>query len=331
VANPHSGDVSDVAVLPGLMATAGSDHAVRLWYGGQPQRTSGGVPWEVKCAAYSPGGTYLATGSPDGTIRLWNGRTWELLHSWRGHTDSVKHVAFAPGDGVLASSSDDGNVVLWKVPSGEEIRTIASFPPGGPVAFNHDGSLMAARGVGALPIDVAIYDVASGKPTKTLNQRPGGPRGEFAFSRDSRLLAVGANSSTIAIWNAATGTATTTLGPASRDEVTVAVGKRLVIAASWTTVDAWDIASGASVCSLTGHTARIRAVRLSPDETTIASAAEDGTVRLWDIATAAHVKTFRLGPAGAIVEDVQYSPDGRYLVTVNGNGTAYVLRVPSRE
>ena len=38
-------------------------------------------------------------------------------------------------------------------------------------------------------------------------------------------------------------------------------------------------------------------------------------------------RTLTLGPPGGILSQVTYSPEGRHLLTVNGNGTVYVLRL----
>jgi hypothetical protein len=38
--------------------------------------------------------------------------------------------------------------------------------------------------------------------------------------------------------------------------------------------------------------------------------------------------SLRVGPPGGDVLQMLFSPDGRHAVTVNGNGTVYVLRLP---
>src|SRR5581483_4053961 len=70
----------------------------------------GGLVFSV---AFSPDGKVLATGSFDGTVKLWDFAAGKELHVLKGHTDQVYSVAFSPDGTMLASGSKDKTIRLW--------------------------------------------------------------------------------------------------------------------------------------------------------------------------------------------------------------------------
>ena len=60
-----------------------------------------------------------------------------------------------------------------------------------------------------------------------------------------------------------------------------------------TTVRLWDVVSGTSIHTLTGHTREVKSVSFSPDGNKIASAGgwRDETIRLWDVASGNPIHT----------------------------------------
>jgi hypothetical protein len=59
----------------------------------------------------------------------------------------------------------------------------------------------------------------------------------------------------------------------------------------------------------------------------IAAANEDGSVGIYDAQDLRPLQRFRVGPKHGIVKGIQFSVDSRHVVTLNGNGTVYVLRL----
>jgi WD40 repeat protein len=65
---------------------------------------------------------------------------------------------------------------------------------------------------------------------------------------------------------------------------------------------------------------------VNPVDGRVATAYSDGIITLWN-KDMWRPQTFRVGPHRGKVHDLVFTPDGRHLITANGNGTLYVLRL----
>ena len=108
-----SGFVKTVAFGPaGTLVTAGEDTIVRIWHLA-PTLTA--TPGSFNSLAFARDGRALATGSGDGTVRLWaiGGGHTPLGQPLRAHAGAVFATAFSPNGHTLASAGADTTIRLW--------------------------------------------------------------------------------------------------------------------------------------------------------------------------------------------------------------------------
>ncbi|MEX5636606.1 toll/interleukin-1 receptor domain-containing protein [Parafrankia sp. FMc2] len=161
----------------------------------------------VRSVVFSPDGETLASGSQDGTIRLWNIATQDSQPLPGGIT--VWSVAFSPDGRTLASGSNDHTVRLWDMTAGPLPELVASRTEHtasvGSVAFSLDRHTLAS---GSNDHTVRLWDAtdpAAPRLLHTLTDNTG-PVNTVAFSPDRRTLASGSGNingddSTVWLWN----------------------------------------------------------------------------------------------------------------------------------
>jgi WD40 repeat protein len=98
----------------------------------------------IKTYAFSRDGSLFVTGYEDGSIRLWDTRTWAAGRLLRRHTLSVDAMALSPDGQFLATGSGDTTVHLWSTTFETEPTTLGG--DGGEittVAFSPDSETLA--------------------------------------------------------------------------------------------------------------------------------------------------------------------------------------------
>ncbi len=73
----------------------------------------------MTAVAVAPDGSWLASGSGDRRVRIWDVATGQARATLKGHTGPVTAVAVAPDGSWLASGSRDGTVRIWDAATGQ--------------------------------------------------------------------------------------------------------------------------------------------------------------------------------------------------------------------
>jgi WD40 repeat protein len=298
--------------------TFGQERPDIVWMRGTPLDN-------VRCVAYSPDGSLIASASRDRTIRLWRVSDGVLLRTLRGHTYTVNSVAFSPDGNLIASASTDATIRLWRVSDGVLLRTLTGHTSDVySVAFSPDGNLIASA---SWDRTVRLWRVSDGVLLRTLTGHTSYVT-SVAFSPDGSLIASGSVDSTVRLWRVSDGAQLITLRGHTFDVYSVAFspdGNLIASASLDRTIRLWSVSDGVLLRTLIGHTDTVYSVAFSPDGNLIASGSRDDTIRLWRVSDGAQLITLR-GHTG-FVNSVAFSPDGSLIASGSDDKTIRLWRV----
>jgi WD40 repeat protein/transcriptional regulator with XRE-family HTH domain len=272
--------------------------------------------------AFSPDEHTLATGSLDGTVKLWDLQSGALL--WIGsHTDLVYSVVFSPDGRLLASGGKDGTVRFWKPFSGKLIQTLES--PGGAVdalAWSPNGQQLAA---GCWDGSVRLWQVGSGEPGSVSDARALVGHSHWvhglAFAPDGTRLVTGSWDGTVKLWDVANERVLHTLTGHTQPVNDVAWspdGATVASAGADNKIWLWDVAENRYRAVLHGHRSTVYRLAFTPESQYLLSGSEDRTIRVWEVCSGECVRL--LQGYAICVYDLDWSPQSTHLVSGSTDG-----------
>lgn len=145
----HAGEVHAVAPHPShdYFVTASADqtwgfHDVATGV----TRASVAAPSALSFARFHPDGVILGTGGADSVVRIWDIKSQQNVHEFKGHGGgAVTSLAFSE-NGYYFASAADSVVKLWDLRKLVELKTLELEAPVRCVSFDYSGSYFAVSG-----------------------------------------------------------------------------------------------------------------------------------------------------------------------------------------
>lgn len=241
---------------------------------------------DVTSVQWGAEGAYLAIGTNNGAVQLWDVEAQKQVRNMGGHEARVGSLAW--NDHLLSSGSRDTTIVNHDVRIAKHhVATLSGHAQevcG--LKWSPNGEQLASGGNDNV---LNIWNAGQSQAAFRCTQHQAAVKALAWCPWQSNTLASGGGTAdrTIRFWNTQTGACINSVDTKSQVcSLVWSKHERELLSShgfSQNQLTVWRFPSMSKVTELTGHTSRVLHTALSPDGTTVVSAAADETLRFWKV------------------------------------------------
>ncbi|MES2571476.1 MAG: c-type cytochrome domain-containing protein [Verrucomicrobiota bacterium] len=211
----------------------------------------------------------------------------------------------------LVAIGGQKQIVLYNTETLEPLGVLP-FPEGFPsiIRFSRNGQiLLTGGGMGGKSGKVVLWDIKTGERIATLGNEFDSVLGAD-LSPDQQFVAIGGPNKLVKIYSTKDGKLVQSIKKHTDWVTAIAYspdGQFLASADRNGGIQVWEGSSGKEYNALPGHKVMVTSIAFMNG--VVASASEDGTVKLWDVKEAKEIRSWNAHPGGTAWVD--FSPDGR--------------------
>ena len=312
----------------------------------------------IMCAAFSPDGKSILTGSGDKTAMIWDVISGKLLHTLKGHMEYIDQVGYCNNGNIAFTVSWDETIMLWNVSNGKLLHVLHGTVSAENKIFGLGDSTIVTVSTDSIKVwnmftgklsmlllghkeqilntiyspdkkiilststdhSTKTWDVTTGKEIHSFLDEPFSMN-TAAFSPNGQSFAAATGDNNVCVWNLKSNQLKYKLKGyiESVNNVNYNVHNKNIITASGDkTAKVWDSKSGKLLVTLEGHTKALNLAAYNPGGEFIITGSEDSTAKIWDAKTGKMIWNLR---GTNSVEFAVFNSDASYII-IGGYGFA---------
>lgn len=268
----------------------------------------------IPSISLSPDEQTIASGSHDGTIKIWDINTGKLIHNIEGNP-YIQAVAYTPDGQTLISAGHQSTINLVNPQTGKYIKKLTQLEHDiESLAVSPDGEILAT---GENTGIIKLWEIKTGALYETLispDCQPWHGVDALAFSSDGQFLV-----SSSEVWDLKRNKRLYNFTPEAIWAHSIAISPDCqsfaVTGDMDKTAKLLNVRTGQIIRQFKGHLKSLRALAFHPNGQIIASGSKDGRIKLWNIHTGHSIQT--LSGHSKVVTNLIFTRNGQTLISAS--------------